>query len=399
MSVTSFDPNDFGPNVDPYPLLAGLREAGPVLRLDSGYWAVTGYDAAMQVFRQRALASGPIALRFLNSLPEGAARDEMSHRINFLDPPDHPRVRGLVMKAFTPRRVADLAPWMETTVGELLDGIDPEGEVDLLARFAHQLPSLVISEMLGVPVADRDQLTKWSDDVAPLLGVSVSPADLECAVAAAEEFHAYLTDLLEERRKHPGEDLLSALLLAEENGERLNRVELLSLAATLYSAGHRTTRDAFANDMSVLLSNAGYYERVVSGEWSNSATVAEFLRYETPTLFVARIPIEPVTVGGVEIGAFEPVLIFLAGANRDPVVFDEPDSFLPGRSGPAGLSFAHGAHYCLGAALATTEAEIMLRHLCTRWPKLSLAPGHPLCWHQRGPFRGLNELVVRPRGE
>jgi cytochrome P450 len=376
---------------DPYPLLAEVRRAGPVARLTNGFWAVTSYDAAMEVFRQRAFASGPIAARYVNALPPGAARDEMSHRINFLDPPDHPRVRGLVSKVFTPRRVADLLPWIATTAEHLLDDLDAP-EFDLLGRFAHQLPSLVISEMLGVPSADRDQLTAWSDAVAPLLGIAMSDTDRERAIAAAEDFHAYLSALLDERRRQPGADLLSALLAAEENGERLQRVELLSLAATLYSAGHRTTRDLFSNGMSVLLS-ADAFQLVVDGHWTAAAVVSEFLRYETPTLFVVRIPIEPTTVNGAAIGAGEPVLIFLAAANRDPAVFDDPDAFRPGRDGPPALSFAYGAHYCLGASLARSEAETMLTALTRRMPALRLAD-RPLHWHQRGPFRGLDELRV-----
>ena len=298
MTASSFHPTDLEREQDPYPLLARLREASPVLKLDSGFWAVTGYDAAMDALRNPGCRSGPIALRYLDGLPEGAARDEMGHRINFLDPPDHTRVRGLVSKAFTPRRIAALRPWIEATAERLLDELDGGEELDLLSRFAHQLPSLVISELLGVPPADRDQLTGFSDAVAPLLGVSV-PDDVKArAIAAAEEFHAYLGALLDERRKQPGDDLLSALLVAEEAGERLQRVELLSLAATLYSAGHRTTRDLFTNGMSVLLSRPERYRNVIDGRWSIAEVIEEFLRYETPTLFVARVPLEPVTVAG-----------------------------------------------------------------------------------------------------
>jgi len=394
MAPVRFDPTDLAGVDDPYPLLAAVRDAAPVARLESGFWAVTGYAAALEVLRQHAFASAPIAGRYVTSLPPGAARDEMSHRINFLDPPDHTRVRGLVSKAFTPRRVADLAPWMAATAEHLLDDLGGAPQVDLLRRFAHQLPSLVISELLGVPSADRDRLTGWSDDVAPLLGLTMADADRARALVAAEAFHAYLSALLDGRRRAPGEDLLSALLAAEEHGERLQRVELLSLAATLYSAGHRTTRDLFSNGLSVLLRQPGAWEHVVAGRWSVAAVVAEFLRYETPTLFVVRVPLEATRVGGVAIGALEPVLIFLAAANRDPAVFDAPDEFRPGRGGPAALSFAHGAHFCLGASLARAEAETMLAALRHRWPKLALAADHPLRWHQRGPFRGLDELRV-----
>ena len=398
VSPVAFDPTDLARVADPYPLLARIRAAGPVVQLESGFWAVTGYDAAMETLAHRGCGSSPIAMRYLDGLPPGAARDEMSRRINFLDPPDHHRVRSLVSKAFTPRRIGDLMPWIAATADRLLDELGDVDELDLLHRFAHQLPSLVISELLGVPTADRERLTGWSDAVAPLLGLQVAPADRERAIAAAEDFHAYLSVLLDERRRRAGTDLLSALLAAEENGRRLERAELLSLAATLYSAGHRTTRDLFTNGMSVLLGEPARYRQVVEGRWSVPTVVEEFLRYETPTLFVVRIPLETVTIGGVDIGAWQPVLVLLSAANRDPAVFDEPDRFRPGRDGPSALSFAYGAHYCLGASLARAEAEVMLGAVTRRWPALGLVADRPLRWHQRGPFRGLDELLVSTRG-
>jgi cytochrome P450 len=395
--MSSFDPSLLETVPDPYPLLAEVRREGAVQRLESGFWMITGHAAAMEALHHPSCGSSPIAMRYLDGLPPGAARDEMSHRINFLDPPDHPRVRGLVSRAFTPRRTAALRPWMERTASELVDALDDRDRVDLLHEFAHQLPSLVISELLGVPPSDRDRLTAYSDAVAPLLGVHVAPEKKQAAIAAAEEFHAYLGALLDERARKPGDDLLSALLAAEADGERLTRVELLSLAATLYSAGHRTTRDLFTNGMSVLLAEPSRYRRVVDGSWNVADTVGEFLRYETPTLFVARVPLAPVTIGGVEIGAWEPMLIFLAAANRDPAVVADPDAFAPGRGLGTPISFAFGAHFCLGASLARSEAEVMLAAVTSRWPDLGLHPDHALRWHQRGPFRGLDELIVTRR--
>jgi cytochrome P450 len=395
--MLSFNPTDLEEIADPYPLFAEIRRGGAVQRLDSGFWMITGHAAALEALHHPSCGSSPIAMRYLDGLPPGAARDEMSHRINFLDPPDHPRVRGIVSKAFTPRRTALLRPWMEQTAARLLEELDDRGEVDLLHEFAHQLPSLVISELLGVPPADRDRLTAYSDAVAPLLGVHVAPEKKAAAIAAAEEFHAYLGALLDERAKHPGDDLLSALLAAEADGERLQRVELLSLAATLYSAGHRTTRDLFTNGMSVLLGDPARYRSVVDGSWSVADVVTEMLRFETPTLFVARVPLAPVTIGGMDVGAWEPLLVFLAAANRDPEACEDPDEFRPGRGGGTPISFAFGAHFCLGASLARSEAEVMLGAVTSKWPGLRLHPGRELRWHQRGPFRGLDELVVIPR--
>jgi len=392
MAPPSFDPGDLEQVDDPYPVLAEVRAEAPVLPLDSGFVAVTGHAEALDALRHPGCGTAPIAARYLDGLPPGAARDEMSHRINFLDPPDHPRVRGLVSKAFTPRRVSALAPWMAETADRLLDDLVGAGEVDLLGAYAHQLPSLVISELLGVPARDRDALTGLSDATAPLLGVRVADDERTAAIAAAEEMHSYLGALLDERRNRPGDDLLSALLAAEEDGERLARVELLSLAATLYSAGHRTTRDLFTNGLSVLLREPDRWRAVTAGDWAVPDVVGEFLRFETPTLFVARIPYEPVELGGMAVEPFAPLLVYLAAANRDPATYDEPDVFRPGRTGPAPLSFAFGAHYCLGASLAKAEAEVMLRTLAARAPDLALAG--ELHWHQRGPFRGLDALPV-----
>ncbi len=397
LGAVDFDPGTELAVEDPYPRLAGVRTQGAVVPLRSGFWAVTAYAAANEALRHRACVSGPIAAGYRERLPPGAARDEMGHRINFLDPPDHTRVRALVSRAFTPRRIERLLPWIAATAADLIARLESRGEVDLLQDFAHPVPSLVISELLGVPSADRDQLTAWSDAVAPLLGLSLTAEVREQAVAASERFHAYMGALLDERRRDPGDDLLSALVQAEEGGERLSRAELLSLVATLYSAGHRTTRDLFANGMAVLLRRPERYRRVVDGEWGGAAVVEEFLRYQTPTLFVARYASRSLALDGVEVPAAAPLLVFLAGANRDPAVYSEPDEFRPGRGGPPALSFAFGAHYCLGAALARAEAETMLRTVVEAWPGLRLVDEAALTWQQRGPFRGLRDLRVRVR--
>lgn len=256
------------------------------------------------------------------------------------------------------------------------------------------LPSLVISELLGVPNADRDQLTAWSDAVTPLLSASPPKDDVARAIAAAEEFHAYLGALLDERRAAPGSDLLSALLAAEDDGERLHRVELLSLAATLYSAGHRTTRDLFTNGMAHLLAHGGdRWRRVVDGAWSPAEVAGEMLRHQTPTHYVGRVPGEPFVLGDHELAPGEVALVFLGAANRDPAVYDEPDEFRPGRESPPPLSFAYGAHHCLGASLARAEVEVLLETVARAWPGLHLVD-EPVRWHLRGPFRGVDALVV-----
>lgn len=401
--VVGFEPADLHALDDPYPVFDELRARGAAVRTESGFLVVVGHAAVDGVFRDGRFRSGLIAERYRSVLPPGAARDELAHRINFLDPPDHPRVRGLISRAFTPGRVRDLRPWVEQQADELLDVAVEEagGETqsfDIRAAFAHQLPSLVISEMLGVPVADRDRLTDLTEMVTPLLGVQISDEERRRALAASEEFASYAADLVRARRATPGDDLLTAMLVTDDDGngdgERLSREELLSLIVTLYSAGHRTTRDLFTNGLHTLLARPDQYGALVADPPRVAGAVNEMLRYETPTLYVARVPMEDAEIGGVPVPAFTPTLLVLAAANRDPDRYPDPHRFDIGRDDGPPLSFAFGPHHCLGAALARMEAEVMLTAVTRRFPRLSVA--EPPRWWSSGPFRGLERLVVLP---
>ncbi len=386
----SFDPNELRTIDDPWARYDELRAEGPVVPLEGRFVGVFDHANADRVLRDARFTSSPIGMAYAGSLPPGALHDEMTRRINFLDPPDHPRVRRLVSTAFTPKRVDALRPWVTETASSLLGSLEvDDGQVELMHGFAHQVPSLVISELLGVPVVDRDRLTALSDAVTPIFGTRLDPAEKAIAIDAAEEMHAYFRALADRRRGDPGDDLLSALVHAEDAGDRLSSAELLSLVATLYSAGHRTTRDLVGNGLDLVL-RAGHR----LDEWDPAVVVEEILRMVTPTHFVARVPQEPVQLGGVTIDGWQPVLVFLAAANRDPAVYDDPHELRPGRDGPTSLSFAFGAHYCLGASLARMEAAEMIAAVVRRWPDLAIGD-QPRRWHQRGPFRGLDELVVR----
>jgi cytochrome P450 len=376
-----------------------VRAQGRVLR-GPGSWIVLGHAEILAVLRCSAARSGFIAAIYRQSLPAGAARDEMGHRMNFLDPPDHTRVRKLVAKAFTPRRVAALRPYVVALCRELLAPHDAAEAIDLIPAFSHQVPSLVISELLGVPPEDRDLLTSLSDRVAALLGLAgLEAAKRDDAIAAAEALHACLRTLVAQRRRDPQDDLLSALLAVEEDRERLSESELLSLAATLYSAGHRTTRDLFSNGLAALLREPALVDEVRYGALPPSAVVEEFLRFETPTHYIARMLAEPLALGDVTIPAGEPIALLLAAGNRDPSAYENADRFEPRRwladpQPPAPLSFAFGPHFCLGASLARLEAETMLETLLAVRPEIALA-GDALEWRHTGLFRGLCALPVR----
>ncbi len=391
-----FDPASLATLADPFRRYAELRTTGPVVPIASGRSGIFGYEAASFVLRDPQFRTGVLAGLYASVLPHGALHEEMAHRINFLDPPDHPRVRRLVAKAFTPRRVGRLQPWVEATAAELVDSlaVDRDGTVEVMRGLAHQLPSLVISELLGVRVELRDELTELSDAITPVFGTSVSAAEWATAVAAAEVMHAVLGAELDVRRRCPKDDLLSALVEIEagdDNGERLSRSELLSLVATLYSAGHRTTRDLFGNGLDLLL-RAG----VAMADATDHKVLEELTRLATPTHYVARFPAVALKIDGLAVRTNQPLMVFLAAANRDPAVYDEPDEFRPGREGPPALSFALGAHFCLGAALARMEVAVMLGAFAARFPD-ARASGRARRWHQRGPFRGLDELAVQVR--
>lgn len=394
-----FELSDVKDSADPYSLYRTAREGGTVQR-SGGTWLVLGHAEGSAIMRNSATRSGFIGEGYKSRLPPGAAREEMSHRINFIDPPRHGQVRKLISKAFTPRRTSQLNPFVEDLARSFLEGMHEDQPVDLLQAYAHEVPSLVISELLGVPVEHRDRLTVLSDRVSRLLGTGNTSEELTDAIKGAEEMHATLREVLEARRNEPKDDLLSALLAAEEGDDRLTESELLSLAATLYSAGHRTTRDLFSNGMTALLPDRQMLDDVRSGALPTPAVIEEFLRFETPTHMVARMLEEPLELDTVTIGAGEPIAIVLAAANRDPAAYDDAESFVPQRwlqkpAPPAPLSFALGAHFCLGASLARLEAATMLEVLVQTFPDVRLVD-QPLAWHHTGVFRGVDHLMVVP---
>ena len=393
-----FDPTALGRDSDPYDAFRKLRKHGPVWCSNGGFVVVVGYAVAQKVLRDRRFLSGPIADVFRASLPPGAARDEMSHRINFLDPPDHPRVRGLVNLAFTPRRIEALREPMTRLADELIEPlakrVDAGGHADILRGLSSPFPSLVISEMLGVPVADRGKLSRWTEAVTPLLGLQISDEDRNSAVAASEGFSAYVRDLVAERRHNPGDDLVTALSQAHDGGGGLSEPELLSLIMTLYSAGHRTTRDLFTNGLFTLLGDSKQRAGFLDAPRIDLA-VQEFLRFAPPTLFVVRIAAERVELEGVAMDPTMPVLVMLGAANRDPERFTDPERFDIARDEGRPLSFAIGPHACLGQQLARAEAEIMVDAVARRLDlrRLRIAEPAPR-WTQTGTFRGLDTLRV-----
>ena len=306
------------------------------------------------------------------------------------DPPDHERLRRLVNKAFTMRHVELLRPRIAAITAGLLDDMSTQREVDLLASFAFPLPVTVICELLGVPVADRDDFRAWS---ATIVSNTATPAAYQSDGTAMIR---YFTALLAAKRHEPAEDLLSALITVRDEGDRLSENELVSMAFLLLVAGHETTVNLIGNGMLALLLNPGQLARLRDDPSLLSGAVEELLRYVNPVNNATlRFACEPVEIGGARIGRGEVVLVSLSGANRDPSRYAAPDRLDLGRDTSGHLAFGHGIHYCLGAPLARLEAEIAFGGLLARFGSMRLAvPAESLRWRPSTLIRGLEALPV-----
>jgi cytochrome P450 len=396
---------------DPYPAYAWLREHSPVhrTRLPSGVeaWLVTRYADARQALADQRLSKNPAHhaepahAKGKTGIPGERKAELMTHLLN-IDPPDHTRLRRLVSKAFTPRRVAEFAPRVQELTDRLIDDIferqhsADKGEADLIHEFAFPLPIYVICDMLGVPREDQDDFRDWAGMMirhggGPRGGVARS----------VKKMRGYLAELIHRKRKEPGDDLISGLIRASDHGEHLTENEAAAMAFILLFAGFETTVNLIGNGVYALLCNPGQRERLQAsleaGESGLLATgVEELLRYDGPVeLATWRFATEPLTVGGQRIAAGDPVLVVLAAADRDPERFDAPDTLDLSRTDNQHLGYGHGIHYCLGAPLARLEGQTALATLLRRMPDLRLA-GDPADLRWRGGLimRGLRTLPV-----
>jgi cytochrome P450 len=378
---------------DPYPLYARLRELDPVHRSPAGPWVLTRHADATAVLRDPRFSSHPGHLH--GERPQVGPRRLDTKVLLFLDPPDHTRIRSLVSKAFTPNRVRQLRPRVEALVGELLDRGEQQGSLELIADLAYPLPVSVICELLGVPAVERDQFRRWSSDASRLLDrdIDLDEQAMERGTAAIAGFTEYFIALIGERRNQARDDLLSALIAAEEAGERLSWEELLSTIILLFLAGHETTVNLIGNGALALLCHPDQLERLRRDPAIGPSAVEELLRYDSPVHVTARIATTEVAVGGSAIEPGEQVIVLVAAANRDPAVFPDPDRLDLGRPDNRHLSFSAGMHYCLGAALARLEGEVALRELVRRFPRLELADPEP-AYRDHLVLRGLRSLPL-----
>ncbi|OLR94214.1 cytochrome P450 family protein [Actinokineospora bangkokensis] len=385
---------------DPEALYARLRRGAPVCEalFPRGFrgWLVTRYDDAKAALTDPRLSKD--MSRFAELMTRhhhGSGRftpfpeDVTAHMLNS-DPPDHTRLRRLVNRAFTIRGVAKMAEGIEAITDELLDGLAGRTEVDLLDAFAFPLPITVISDLLGVPHADREDFRAWTSAV-------ISKGAPGAAAAAARAMGEYLGGLIEAKRAHPTDDLLSALVEAHDDGDRLSAGELRSMAFLLLIAGHETTVNLIGNGVLALLRNPDQLAALRADRSLLPGAVEEFLRYEGPVnVATFRYTTEPVELGGVRIPEGEFVMVALASANRDDAHVADAGTLDITRPQTPHLAFGHGIHYCVGAPLARLEATTAIGGLLDRFPDLALAAEpEELLWRPSTLVRGLETLPVR----
>jgi cytochrome P450 len=317
---------------------------------------------------------------------------EMPRSLLGLDPPDHTRLRALVLKAFTPRVVEGLRPRIQQLVDDLLARLAGRGAAELVEEFAYPLPVTVIAEMMGVPVADRERFQRWSRALAASLD-PIQPAErMKQTEAARLALGEFFREIIAERRRGPEDDLVSALVAAEERGDVLSEMELTVMCNLLLIAGHETTVNLISNGTLALLRHPEQLERWRRGEVTDETAVEELLRYDGPVQLTGRVPVEPVELGGRSVPAFEPVIGLLGSANRDPELFSDAERLDLGRRPNQHLAFGRGIHFCLGAPLARLEGQIALGSLVRRFADLRLA-GEPV-WRDQVVLRGLERLPV-----
>ncbi|WP_158923497.1 cytochrome P450 [Acidisphaera sp. S103] len=403
MSATEappFDVRDPAFLANPYPVFHRLRTSAPVYRAPLGRWFITRYDDVAQLLRDRRFGkdyADPDALmrRFGPTALQEPAVVELTHMMLMRDPPDHTRLRGLVVKAFTARRIEAMRARVQDLTDRLLDKVIPLGRMDMIRDLAFPLPVLVICELLGIPEEDQVRFVTGSSTGAALLNPTPpSRTELDDANRGSLESGAYFEALFEQRRRDPRDDLVTQLVQAEEAGDRLTTAELRANVNLLFAAGHETTVNLIGNGFLSLLRHPEQWRLLRDNPSLISNAIEEILRFESPVQAVARTVAEPVELSGVVLEPPAIVVALIGAANRDPAVFGNPDRFDITREDIRPLSFGGGIHFCLGAQLARIEAAVVFETVLRRLPDLRLEKPDQPKWRSSFTLRGLTELPV-----
>jgi cytochrome P450 len=397
MATTEVLFNPFLPefHADPYPFYRRLREQDPVHRTPMGFWVLTRYDDCVAVLRDPRFGREEFQ-QMLSAVYGGEDSDRLPRSMLFRDPPDHTRLRALVSKAFTPRTIEQMRGHIQEIVDRLLDRVAGQGGMDVIEDLAYPLPVTVICEMLGVPVDDHASIRGWSADIARSLDAIGLPSDqsiVDRGRVARRALADYFRALVPVRRARPRADLLSGLLAAEEQGDKLSEPEVIAMCLLLFIAGHETTVNLIGNGVLALLRHPDQLARLQAEPALVGNAVEELLRYDSPVQRTARITTTDVEIAGHPIAKGTMVVTALGAANRDPAEFPDPDRLDVTRRDVRHISFGYGIHFCLGAPLARVEGQIALGTLLRRAPALALAEPTPE-WRESSVLRGLKRLRV-----
>lgn len=392
---------------NPYSIYARMRSETPVCRVRFGTngipaWLVTRYDDVVALLRDSRFTTDrrkiggrpPFRYRVITKL-FGPLFNHMLNR----DQPDHTRLRGLVHQAFTPKRVEDLRRRLDSLTQELVDRISREPQWDVVAEYAVPIPTTIIAEMLGVPAADRNRFRRWSN--ALLLSSATTYVGMARNLPGFAAFLRYIRELVQERRQNPKDDLISALVAAEEAGDKLTEDELVSMVFLLLIAGYETTMNLIGSGLLALIENPLEMERLRAHPELMASAIEEMARYYSPLDYAQmRYALEDTVLGGVAIPRGESVIAAITSANRDDRQFPNADTFDIAREPNRHLGFGQGIHYCLGAPLARLEAQVAFTTLLERFSDLQLAVSREsLRWRQSTLLRGLQSLPVKSIAE
>jgi cytochrome P450 len=388
---------------DPYPTWRRLRESAPLVRVRLlGAWAAGRYVDVERILRDPCFSTDRSGVPMIGAMRRAVAgapdlANLFDHNLLMIDGTRHARLRGLVSRAFTPRRVEQLRGRAEALVAELLERCAAGGEMDVVRDLARPLPATLIAELLGVPEGRREDFPRWSADLAELLDPLSGEDGIEPPKRATAAVAACFRELLAERRREPRDDLVSAMISGEAEGETpLDENELLALCSLLLAAGSETTVNLIGSAVVLLLRHPGERKRLQDDLALLPSAVEECLRFEPPVQLTDRAVVAPCEIGGVALRPGQIVAAVLAAANRDPERFPDPDRFDVARRGERPLSFGLGGHFCLGAALARLEAEIAIGALLRRFPDFS-GDAEPPGWRRSAVLRGPTAVPIRLR--
>lgn len=379
---------------NPYPFYHELRATSPVHWVSSVQpegWFITGYKEVAAILKD-ARFEKRMRIPQISQAYEPLVQIQKNMML-FQNPPDHTRLRTLTNKALSPFVTRSLQPYIEETAQELLAQVKETGKMDLISDFAFPLPVLVIAKLLGVPAEDRTQFREWASVMVRTIDLSRTATTLSAGGEMAYKLIDYFHCLFTQRRKHPQDDVISALLAAREQEDKMNEEELVATCILLLVAGHETTVNLVGNGMLALLRHPDQLHKLREAPTLISTAVEEFLRYESPTQMTVRFAAEDVEIGDVLIRKDEQMYIVLGAANRDPSVFPKPDQLDITRNPNPHLAFGAGIHFCLGALLARMEARIAINTLLHQLPYLHLESVTPQ-WRDLVGFRGLQSLPI-----